>query len=120
LNLTQIDLSDSQMIKTLLENLEILDELSGHYAKINDLRIDLLRKVEWANLDNRVLRLLIERLVNNKAYRQISSEMKVSSRWARKAIDTACQKIACSNPPAAKGPWFPVSLGSQRNTTTIP
>jgi hypothetical protein len=120
LNLTQVDLSDSQMIKTLLEHLEILDELSGNYPKINDLRIDLLRKVEWANLDNRVPRLLLERLANNKAYRQISSEMKVSPRWARKAVDTACQEIACSNPPATEDPWFPVSLGSHRSTTTIP
>jgi hypothetical protein len=120
LNLTQVDLTDSQMIKTLLENLEILDELSGNYPKINDLRIDLLRKVEWANLDNRVLRLLLERLVINKAYRQISSEMKVSPRWARKAIDTACLKIACANPPATEDSWFPMSFASHWNTTTLP
>ena len=106
MNITHVDLSDAQMIKTLLENLEILDELSGHYAKINDLRIDLLRKVEWANLDNRVVRLLLERLVNNKAYRQISSEMKVSPRWARKAIDAACQRIAGSGPLTLPGPDF--------------
>ena len=79
MKLTQVDLSDAQMIKSLLEHLEILDELSGHYPKVNDLRIDLLRKVHGAGLDEKVLRLIVERLVNNKAYRQISSEMKVSA-----------------------------------------
>ncbi len=107
MKLTQVDLSDAQMIKTLLENLEILDELSGQYPKINDLRIDLLRKVHGAGLDEKVLRLIVERLVNNKAYRQISSEMKVSARWARKAIDAACQKIARSAPTDAISPKFP-------------
>src|SRR5215204_7370178 len=89
LKLTQVDLSDAQMIKSLLEHLEILDELSGQYPKINDLRIDLLRKVQWADLEERVLRLIFEKLVNNKGYRQLSSEMKVSPRWARKSIDAA-------------------------------
>ena len=120
MKLTQVDLSDAQMIKTLLENLEILDELSGHYPKVNDLRIDLLRKIQWADLEERVLRLIFEKLVNNKGYRQLSSEMKVSPRWARKSIDAACQKIAGSGPPNATGPRFPPDLTPLQPTATIP
>jgi len=115
-----VDLSDAQMIKTFLENLEILDELSGHYSKVNDLRIDLLRKIQWADLEERVLRLIFEKLVNNKGYRQLSSEMKVSPRWARKAIDAACLKIAGSGPPNATGPRFPPDLTPPQPTATIP
>jgi hypothetical protein len=107
------------MIKTLLENLEVLDELSGHYSKINDLRIDLLRKVNGANLDENVLRLIFERLVNNKAVRQVSSEMKVSPRWAKKTIDAACEKIAGSGPPDAFGPRCPMNLDLHESTNAL-
>jgi hypothetical protein len=120
LQLTQVDLSNAQMIKTLLENLEVLDELSGQYPKINDLRIDLLRKVQWADLEEKLLRLIVEKFVNHKGYRELCSEMKVSTRWARKAIDAACQKIARSGPPNATGPRFPPDLTSLQPTTTIP
>jgi hypothetical protein len=119
LKLTQVDLSDAEMIKTLLENLEILDELSGHYSKVNDLRIDLLRKVNEAGLDKNVLRLVFERLVNNKALRQVSSEMKVSPRWAKKTVDAACEKIASSGPPDAVGPWFSMNLDLHESMTAL-
>ena len=99
LNLADIDLSDPETIKVMLQHLDIIDDLSGEYMKVNDLRVDLLGQINSAGLSEMEARLVFESLVGNKPLAQVHGDVGVSPRWAKRIINEACQKIARRCPP---------------------
>ena len=99
LSLADVDLSNPETVKVMLQHLEIIDALSNEYMKVNDLRVDLLAQINGAGLSEMETRLIFERLVGDKPLTQVHSEVGVSPRWTKRILDEACRKIASRCPP---------------------
>jgi hypothetical protein len=99
LSLADIDLSDPETVKVMLQHLEIIDELSATYMKVNDLRVDLLAQINSAGLTEMETHLIFERLVGDKPLAQVHDEVGVSPRWTKRILEEACHKIARRCPP---------------------
>lgn len=96
MNIEDLNLSDVETLKRILENMEAIDLLAPEYGKVRDLRVDVSTKIRRANLSELEKGVITEKLIRNKTHKEVRNKFRMGHRWQKRVIHEAIEKIARS------------------------
>lgn len=93
-NISEIDLSDREVLRRCLSAWEYVEELSYDYPKVKDLKIEIEDRLSSAGLREEEREAIRLHLFEGRSKKETGSIMGISGRLASRLVEEALSKLA--------------------------